>query len=80
MEKVTRVEIDPNERMPDGLVRTGLENVLGPVVIGGLVQVFEPEARLVGWGHIKRHDEKTDLVYISVDWDSIWFEDGGLHG
>lgn len=79
---LTRVEIDPNDRSPDdGGVRVWGKNVLGPIVLGALVQVFEPEAGLVGWGHIERYDEEYDLVYVSVDWDSIWFEeDGGPHG
>lgn len=68
---ITRVQIDPNIRVENNWTFAGEEDVLGPIIEGADVEVFEPEADLVGVGRIERYDPEYGLVYLSVDWPSI---------
>lgn len=68
---MTRVEIDLNVRVRGNWTYTGLEDADGPVEVGDIVQVFEPESGLEGHGRVEEVDEARQLIYLSVDWASV---------
>jgi hypothetical protein len=68
---LSRVEIDPNVRVRGNQTFSGLENVYGPIAIGQAVQVFEPEANIVGDAWVSDIDNDKGLVYLRVMWSSL---------
>lgn len=74
---MTRVEIDLNVRVRGNWTFTGLEDADGPVEVGDIVQVFEPESGLEGHGRVEEVDEARQLIYLSVDWASVREPDDG---
>lgn len=68
---LSRVEIDPNVRVRGNQTFTGMDNVYGPIAVGQAVQVFEPEADIVGDGWVTDIDTKKNLVYLRVMWSSL---------
>lgn len=68
---LSRVEIDPNVRVRGNQTFSGLDNVYGPIAVGQAVQVFEPEADIVGDGWVTDIDHKKKLVYLRVMWSSL---------
>lgn len=67
----TRVRIDLNVRVRGNGTYAGLEDVDGPLAVGDVVQVFEPESGLEGEGCVTEVDQETHLVYLTVDWESL---------
>lgn len=67
----TRVEIDPNVRVRGNGTYAGFESVIGDLVVGGIVEVFEAESGLHGRGRITDIDVQRRLVYLTVDWASL---------
>lgn len=67
----TRVRIDLNVRVRGNGTYVGFEDVYGPVAVGDLVHVFEPESHLEGEGRITEIDPAAQIVYLTVDWGSL---------
>lgn len=67
----TRMEIDPNVRCRGNQTRTGLEDCHGPIAVGDVVTVYEPEARIEGTGRIADIDYDKQLVWLEVDWAGL---------
>lgn len=67
----TRVMIDPNVRVRGNGTYSGFEDVDGQMIVGELVEVYEPESGLVGSGRITEIDVERELVFLSVDWASL---------
>jgi hypothetical protein len=70
IKKTTTVEIDPNVRTPEGTF-SGLEDCNGPVEVGDIVNVLEPESGLFGGALVTSIDLETRLVYLSVAWNTL---------
>ena len=68
---ITRIEIDPNIRVRGNGTFAGFEEVDGPLGVGLPVEVYEPEADIIGTGRITEIDVEKRLVYLSVDWASL---------
>ena len=68
---MTRVEIDPNVRTRGNWTFSGLEDADGPVTVGEIVHVFEPESGLEGSGRVEDVDEARRVIFLSVDWASL---------
>jgi hypothetical protein len=67
----SRVRIDLNVRVRGNGTYTGLEDVFGPIAVGDIVEIFEPESSLAGPGRITDIDFETRLVYLTVEWASL---------
>jgi hypothetical protein len=65
------VEIDPNVRVRGNGTYAGLEDVIGPIKVGGEVTVRESEAGVLGVGRVTQIDTERQLVYLSVDWSDL---------
>jgi hypothetical protein len=68
---LTSVEIDPNVRVRGNQTLSALENVHGPIAVGQAVEVFEPEADIVGNAWVSDIDTDKGLVYLRVMWSSL---------
>lgn len=68
---LTVVEIDLNIRVRGNQTFAGLEDVTGPLAVGGEVTVRESESGLVGSGTVTDVDAGRRLVYLAVDWASL---------
>jgi len=68
---VVRVEIDLNVRVRGNWTFTGLEDADGPIAVGDVVQVFEPESGIEGPGRVEEVDLHRRLIFLSVDWASL---------
>lgn len=68
---ITRIEIDPNVRTRGNQTYSGFEDVVGDLMIGAGVEVFESEASIVGFGRITDINVEHRLVYLAVDWSSL---------
>lgn len=67
------VEIDLNVRIPNGTF-AGFEDVRdGPVEVGQVVHVVEPESGLHGGALVTSIDEERQLVYLSLAWNTLTF-------
>jgi hypothetical protein len=71
----TRVAIDPNVRVRGDDTYAGFEDVTGPIAVGEVVDVYEPESGAVGEGKVTEIDGDKELVYLSVDWSSLSVDD-----
>ena len=67
----TRIRIDPNMRVRGNHTLAERQDVEGPVVVGAAVEVYEPEADILGLGRIVEVDADRDLIVIAVDWPSL---------
>ncbi len=67
----TRITIDPNIRVRGNGTFAGFEDVQGVPVVGGEVEVWEPESRVVGSGRVTAIDHDRGLVYLAVEWSSL---------
>lgn len=67
----TRIAIDPNVRIRGNATFAGLEDVEGPLHLGLMVEVFEPESDLSGIGEVVEVDAERRLVFIRVEWSSL---------
>lgn len=67
---MTTVEIDLNVRTAYGTF-SGLEDCDGPVAIGDVVNVLEPESGAFGGALVTGIDEKTRIVYLSLAWNTL---------
>lgn len=67
----TRVRIDLNVRVRGNKTYVGFEDVYGPIAVGDLVHVFEPESGLEGEGRVTEIDPATQLVYLTVSWGAL---------
>lgn len=67
----TRVQIDLNSELADGLTMAPLADVHGKVSAGTMVTVFEPEDEVEGQAIIERIDKEFGYVFLRVNWDSI---------
>lgn len=67
----TRIAIDPNIRVRGTGTYAGFEDADGPLAVGDVVEVFEPESDLVGKGSVTDVDAERELVYLSVEWASL---------
>lgn len=67
----TRIAIDPNIRVRGNGTYAGFEDADGPLVVGDIVEVFEPESGLAGQGNVADVDNERELVYLSVEWASL---------
>jgi len=67
----TKVAIDPNVRVRGNDTYTGFEDVTGPIAVGEVVDVYEPESGVAGEGRVTEIDGNKELVYLSVDWSSL---------
>jgi len=76
----TRVAIDPNVRVRGNDTYAGFEDVVGPLTVGELVEVYEAESGLIGEGRVTEIDGDRELVYLSVDWSSLTDELPPRHG
>jgi len=65
------VEIDLNVRVRGNWTFTGIEDADGPVTVGDIVRVVEPESGLEGSGRVEEVDAERRLIFLSVDWASI---------
>ena len=59
----TTVEIDLNVRVHGGQTYSGYEDVSGPLAVGDVVEVFEPESGVRGPGRVTDIDAAKRLVY-----------------
>lgn len=66
-----RVTIDPNVRVRGNQTYAGLEDVQGIVAVGSHVEVYEPEAGLIGPAEVTDIDHERQLVYLAVDWEQL---------
>ncbi len=66
-----RVAIDLNVRVRGDQTYAGLEDVQGTVVVGGHVEVYEPESGLTGPAEVTEVDRERRLVYLAVDWRKL---------
>lgn len=66
----TTVEIDLNVRTAYGTF-SGLEDCDGPVEVGDVVNVLEPESGAFGGALVTGIDEKTRIVYLSLAWNTL---------
>lgn len=71
MPAAIRAQIDLNSRCADGTTPVRPEKVEGVPEVGASVHVFEPEDGVAGTGVIQRVGQ-LGLVYIQVDWGSIF--------
>ena len=67
----TRIAIDPNVRVRGNGTYAGFEDVEGLPVVGGPVEVWEPESGVRGSGLIREIDRNRRLIYLDVDWASL---------
>jgi len=67
----TRVAIDPNVRVRGNGTYAGFEDVTGPIAVGEVVEVCEPESGIAGEGKVTEIDGDKELVYLSVEWSSL---------
>ena len=68
---VAPVPINSNAITADGLVRVRGSYFDGKPAPGAVVQVIERDDALEGLGRVVRINEKTNLVYLAVDWASL---------
>lgn len=66
------VEIDLNVRVRGDQTYAGLENVQGEISVGDLVWVHESESQVIGSAQVVEIDPARELVFLSVDWASLW--------
>lgn len=66
-----RIAIDPNIRVRGNQTYAGLEDVEGPIVVGGRVEVYERESGLTGPGEVVEVDRERRLVYLTVEWAKL---------
>lgn len=65
------VEIDLNVRTRSGTF-AGLEDVRGgPIEVGQVVHVIEPETGVFGGALVTSIDEERRLVYLSLAWNTL---------
>jgi hypothetical protein len=67
----TRIIIDPNIRVRGNDTYAGFEDVNGPIAVGEVVDVHEPESGLTGQGRVTEIDADRQIVYLSVNWSSL---------
>lgn len=67
----TRIRIDPNIRVRGNHTLAESQDVEGPLVVGEAVEVYEPEADIVGTGRVVEIDDDRDLIVLAVDWPSM---------
>ncbi|GHE41985.1 hypothetical protein GCM10017673_50230 [Streptosporangium violaceochromogenes] len=67
----TRIAIDPNIRVRGNGTYAGFEDADGPLAVGDIVEVFEPESGLAGQGNVADVDNERGLAYLSVEWASL---------
>lgn len=65
-----RAEIDLNVRTRTGTY-TGMEDITGDYDVGDVIYVVEPESGLWGNGLVTSIDHTTQLVYISLAWNTL---------
>jgi hypothetical protein len=71
-ERTTKVEINPNLRLPDGYTVVDLdEDIDGSVVENEQVEVFERTSGMVGHGWVVEIDEIERTATILVQWASL---------
>jgi hypothetical protein len=68
----TTVEIDLNVRTANGTF-AGLEDCNGPVEVGDVVNVLEPESGAYGGALVTSIDHEHRLVYLSLAWNTLQF-------
>jgi hypothetical protein len=67
----TRIRIDPNIRVRGNHTLAERHDVDGPILVGTAVEVYEPEADIVGNGRVVEVDTDRDLIVLAVDWPSL---------
>ncbi|SDR76376.1 hypothetical protein SAMN04488570_0305 [Nocardioides scoriae] len=65
------VTIDLNVRVRGNQTFTGLEDVQGPIYVGGTVRVIEPESGVAGYAVVTEIDTDSELVYLAVEWATL---------
>jgi hypothetical protein len=66
------VEIDLNVRVRGDQTYAGLEDVQGNISVGDMVWVHESESHVIGSARVEEIDQIRELVFLSVDWASLW--------
>ncbi|MDP9075349.1 MAG: hypothetical protein M3N98_14540 [Actinomycetota bacterium] len=65
------VTIDPTVRVRGDGTCVSFDRVIGPMDIGTDAMVIDPVSGHVGDGQITDVDQEAQLVYLTVDWDSL---------
>jgi hypothetical protein len=66
-----RVQVNLNAITHDGLIRVKGSRASEPVTVGQLVEIFEPAGEVEGTAKVARINEKTDLIYLDVRWNTL---------
>jgi hypothetical protein len=66
------IEIDLNVRVRGDKTYAGMEDVQGQIDVGDEVYVHESESRVIGSARVLEIDSARQLVFLSVDWASLW--------
>jgi hypothetical protein len=66
-----RVRVNLNAVSGDGFIRVRTSRADGPVEVGQLVEIFEPNDEIEGIAKVARISDRTGLMYLDVKWDTL---------
>lgn len=66
-----RVHVDLNAITAEGLIRVRYSRFQAHVRCGEVIQIYEPIDGVEGLAHVARINERTGLVYLDIEWQTL---------